>query len=203
MSSFDIEPSKFPYCQGKWDDEKNRFIQSSDIDVLRCCEDLCKNRLQYCFEQCHSRYGPNGTKPEYNTHKSCNRQCHQLRDTCHVHCFSYPPQKLTSVIECIRKQGCGSFPIVDRECMKQNKQNILTCCRGKPCEEFYDYILNEDMPLDLIAKKYNITNTEIYRPKDTSYKYPLYALLLFLLFLLAFFLLPRLSNRFKSLLSRH
>jgi len=137
-----------PYCRGRWDDQNQKFLNSSSMDIISCCLDSCQRHVHYCFDQCEKSYGPRGKKADFWQYSRCRQQCDQLADNCQSGCEEINSEGLKIITACAKKM-CGD----DQECLKNNRDAIISCCNTSCdnnqstdcnhdfCGSFYDHLL--------------------------------------------------------------
>jgi hypothetical protein len=117
------------FCQGHWDDSIGKFVDSNSQEVIDCCENTCRDSIEFCFEYNDRLFGPQGKEPNYQKYKQNLKSCQEMIDDCQGTCFLYPSKGANIVRECAKKSKCDIFPIVDKECLKKEKDSILECCK--------------------------------------------------------------------------
>ena len=122
--SFPILPGVAPFCQGKWDEQANKFVPTSSMEVIQCCLNSCKYHPQFCFNLCDSTYKD---KPHMN--KICYQQCNELAVDCEDSCFSIPSKGMNIIRTCAEESNCGKQPIFNIDCLQENRDKIGQCCR--------------------------------------------------------------------------
>jgi len=173
MDSYQLKSEYLSYCHGHWNPNEQRFTENS-MDVIQCCLDSCKNRITYCFNTCEDVYGPNGSNPDYYKHKHCHQRCNELVKNCENVCLEDQLEGIKIISECSTNHGCGSYPYFDSNCMNNNKENIINCCKKncvtttttnceEQCQDFFEYLSDGvKSPLSKIEKE--------YRRKPDNYK---------------------------------
>ena len=142
--AYQLEESVVPFCQGKWDTEKNKFVPASSAEILDCCLDSCKAHPQFCFETCDKLY-------QNETKNDCYQQCNELAKDCQDACYSVPSQGTNIMDGCASM--CGSWPEFDSNCLDQRKDQIIDCCKkicsqdsgidcnlGESCPDIFNFI---------------------------------------------------------------
>lgn len=153
MNSYQLPEEKLsPYCRGFWDDKNKKFFDTNSMDVINCCMESCKDHIEYCFNQCGQKYGPNGTESDFWHNTRCNKQCDELIDNCESGCMEIYSDGLKIISKCAKEKNCGNFPLFSPECLHKNKDDIINCCNKNCvanqstdcshnfCDDFFDHL---------------------------------------------------------------
>lgn len=193
--TYNLKPGLLSYCQGIWDSESGKFLENNTMDTIQCCLNNCKERIKFCFDTCHSTYGPNGTTPDSHEHNRCHRKCSELVNNCESVCLEYPSVGIDLISQCTTNKGCGTYPIFNRDCMESNKSDIIDCCRKgciatstvnceQQCNDFYNHLAEgTNSPLTDIEKRYNL-EVEKFKVKSNATYWVLYIVFLVILIIL-------------------
>jgi hypothetical protein len=150
-----------PYCRGKIDKTTGKVIDTTSLEVIKCCKDLCNNWIQYCKNTCNDIKG--GDK--------CFNVCNNLINICEAGCLEINSPVLDIIKNCSIQNNCNLS--IRKDCLKSKKDAILQCCKDKCktdnsldctsdiCNEFINYLT--DTPLStkipIISKKYTSKNS--------------------------------------------
>ena len=151
MNSYPLSERKLaPYCRGIWDENLQKFIDSNSLQVRKCCLDMCKNHIDYCFDTCNQTY-----HDDFWQNTRCKDKCSQLEKGCKEGCMIIYSEGLKITNDCSENHGCGYF---DKECIEKNKDNIIDCCKNNCilncdtnlCHDFYDNFLENTESIVII-----------------------------------------------------
>jgi hypothetical protein len=153
MNSVQLPTGLTPYCRaGVPNSELGVLVEPTSIDVIDCCRNNCRPGIEYCFQHNYELFGPEGKTPSYEKYKQNFYSCEEMINDCQNNCFQYPSFGTEVIRNCSKKNGCDTFPFVDKKCMTEKKAEILECCKTtclpennidcNHCEKFYDWMHN-------------------------------------------------------------
>jgi hypothetical protein len=150
MDTYPIPIDILPYCQGRWDSDIGKFVDSNSKEVIDCCLDTCHEGVKFCFEHNDKLFGPKSPNSNYVKYKQNFDSCEEMIDDCYGTCFLYPSVGATMIRECAKKH-CEIFPL-DKECLKKNQETVIKCCKEScngntsidcnDCKNFFDWVSN-------------------------------------------------------------
>lgn len=134
--SYQLSPGLLSYCQGTWNPEKNIYESDNSIGVIQCCLDSCAEKVNYCLET------------------SGMGACREIISSCRDNCLRYPSQGLSIINTCATDSSCGTYPLYDKDCLKDNRDTIIKCCKeqcipnqsddcNSSCPLFFNSLINE------------------------------------------------------------
>lgn len=127
MSSYPLSGNvQLPFCRGRWDKDKKIFVDSNSLEVLQCCLDSCKDRINYCFDTCSQVYGA-----DKYAKKNCFDRCDDLIKNCENGCLENRFGGLKIISDCAEENKCGKYPLFRSECLREKKNDIIACCSRK------------------------------------------------------------------------
>lgn len=137
-----------PFCRSYYDKDKEKLVYTNSLERIFCCMETCKNHINFCFKNCD--------QSPYHDQKKCFEKCNEVVKICESSCMAIPSLGLRNVINCGNDVGCGSRPPFSTKCIKQNKDNIINCCKNKclmssdidcenndSCDIFYSFFSGE------------------------------------------------------------
>ena len=132
MSSYDLQPEDLAYCSIYWDTQKKQFLRNDPYDKAQCCLATCKDMIDFC----------------YSGNSSSTEKCSLAVIDCENHCNKAIQSQFSKMTDCVALNNCGTFPIIDTECITKNKDTIISCCKEnlsqKSCDILYEKILQGD-----------------------------------------------------------
>jgi len=196
MNVYTLSEEKLsPYCSGKWDNKINKFLNVNSTEVINCCMESCKGHIQFCFDECSKNRN-------FLQNDMCNKQCYQLIDNCESGCMEIQSDGLKIVSDCADYNGCGKFPLFNIQCLENNKNIIVDCCKKSCivnqsmdcdndfCDDFYSYIAGKkEFPL----RRSNISESSLFH-EDNKLNFGMYAFII-ILFIIGFYIVYTLSTK--------
>jgi len=150
--TYQIHPSRFPYCQGHWDDNTSKFVENNSKENIDCCINNCKDSVKFCLESGMKNFGPTGIEPNYFKYNSNYNACENIYDDCQTYCNSYYSEGSRMILDCAKNNKCNIYPLLDKNCLENKKKDIIDCCKKtylndtnedyNQCEIFFDWVYN-------------------------------------------------------------
>jgi hypothetical protein len=141
-----------PFCS--FTESDNKFYESSTDSVINCCYNLCKIKDDFCYKKCK---------------KNDCYECVNMSNVCKQSCNEITSKGLDIIKNCASENGCGTFPIFDRDCLDLKRNEIINCsknnctdnnidCKIGNWNSFYN-ILNTNSNKKTIQSSYNKSST--------------------------------------------
>jgi hypothetical protein len=178
-----------PYCRGKFDKSSGKFIDTTSLEVIKCCKELCNNWIQYCKNTCNDIKG--GEK--------CFNTCNNLTNICEAGCLEINSPVLDIIKNCSIQNNCNLS--IRKDCLKSKKDAILQCCKDKCktdnsidcttediCNEFINYLTDTQIS----------TNISLTSKKDTSKNFFLFFLIIPFVLLVFYLLIKQIEKLIKN-----
>lgn len=174
----------FALCEGAWDDKEHKFVRNSLDEKMKCCLSSCEPDTLDCESICDEAY-----KNDKEKHRKCMNKCVRTlltcRDTCNLLTMDYG--KKDPFVVCSEKNKCGTFPNFRRDCLIQNRDSILTCCKheckpgsGIDCRTHCDQKYTDYIDSTLLNKYFHDTKRVKKSKRAKKYTWIVYiAILIF------------------------
>ena len=131
MSTYDLQAKDLSYCDVYWSKEKQQFMKNDPYDEAECCMSTCKDMINSCY-----------------SNSGADEKCSLAVLDCENHCNKAIQPEFSKMTDCVASNNCGTFPILDTECLKKNKDSIILCCKEnlsqKSCDILYKKVLAGD-----------------------------------------------------------
>jgi hypothetical protein len=135
----------FGLCSEYWDEKASVFRKADETEQGDCCMRTCKPFVDECAELC--------PKVEAKYQKLCYKTCGDIQNSCKDFCSLSSPMSGVNnpIFKGTKEKGCGDgiYELLNKECIKKNKNDILNICRNSciqsdklDCEKHCHYSLN-------------------------------------------------------------
>ena len=181
---------RFSLCKGYY--VGNKFHPNTETETMTCCLNTCKDIVQTCLNSCLVNYGPEGKTPNFKIYTKCKNNCARMIMSCENTCALSSPgiwRGNSPILDCITSKGCGKYPNYDKDCIKNNKDELIRCCNHNclpskemsctnHCKVKYDDLVGESVdPLLVLYDKSPDITSSLYKGKklvsmgDNSWKW--------------------------------
>jgi hypothetical protein len=124
----------YSLCSSFLNKETGQYIEESEISKTKCCLGVNKKQVDICRDECYTRYGIHSENPNSEKYRLCYTSCENTAIFADVVCrrTSELWGEKNPFIICAKQTGCidkYDKTIIDPECVKKNKNNLIKCCR--------------------------------------------------------------------------
>ena len=130
-----IKTGKFGLCSNVWstNGDTKSLIPATESDIMKCCLQTAAPWTEMCLERCKKMHGPDSSEGTYQDYINCRYNCGRMVLATENACALSNPgvwRGNSPIIPCITKFGCGTYPNYDKECIRKNKDGLVSCCNS-------------------------------------------------------------------------